>query len=116
MGETVYKICPREAWTSAVATGTYTGSEDDLRDGFIHFSTVDQVAATAAKHFSGQDDLLLLAVDAAQLGDDLKWEPSRRGDLFPHLYGTMPVDAVRLVAPLPLGEDGLHRFPEGMES
>lgn len=116
MSETVYKICSHEDWRRAAEAGEYTGSEDDRRDGFIHFSTADQVAETAAKHFSGQNDLVLVAVDAAQLGDKLKWEPARGGDLFPHLYGAMPVGAVQSVDPLPLGLDGVHRFPERMRS
>jgi uncharacterized protein (DUF952 family) len=83
----------------------------DRRDGFIHFSTATQVVETASKHFVGQSDLLLLSIDATRLGDQLKWEPSRGGALFPHLYGDLDVAAVTRVEPLPLGPDGRHVFP-----
>ena len=83
----------------------------DRRDGFIHFSTGTQVAETAAKHFAGQSDLLLVSVDATRLDNRLKWEPSRGGALFPHLYGDLDVAAVTRVEPLPLGPDGRHVFP-----
>ena len=86
----------------------------DHRDGFIHFSTAAQAAETAAKHFAGQRDLVLLTVDAALLGDRLKWEPSRGGALFPHLYGELALTAVRAGVPLPLDESGRHVFPEGL--
>ena len=91
--------------------GNFRGSTADLRDGFIHFSTAAQVKETAAKHFAGQDDLVLLRVDAEKLGDALKWEPSRGGALFPHLYGAARSTAVSKADPLPLGPDGDHRFP-----
>jgi uncharacterized protein (DUF952 family) len=91
----------------------FRGSEVDRRDGFIHFSTAAQVAGTAAKHFSGQADLLLLCVDSAKLGSRLKWEPSRGGVLFPHLYGDVDLTTVLKVEPLPLGPDGQHIFPFG---
>ena len=93
------------------AEGVFHGAPIDLQDGFIHFSDAKQVAETAAKHFAGQADLLLLHVDTASLGDKLKWEPSRGGALFPHLYGPLALDAVRKVEPLPLGPDGAHVFP-----
>jgi uncharacterized protein (DUF952 family) len=83
-----------------------------MQDGYIHFSGPDQVAETAAKHFAGAADLVLVAVDAPALGSALKWEPSRGGALFPHLYGALPLGAVRWVKPLPLGPDGRHAFPE----
>ncbi|MCC2108816.1 MAG: DUF952 domain-containing protein, partial [Hyphomicrobiales bacterium] len=82
----------------------------DLADGFIHFSTAAQVAETAAKHFAGQTDLLLVAIDGATLGDALKWEPSRGGALFPHLYAPLDPRAAISVRPLPLGADGAHDF------
>jgi len=110
----VYKICPRTLWREAEAEGRLQGSPDDLADGFIHFSTADQLAETATRHFAGQHDLVLLAVDGAALGDDLRWEPSRGGDLFPHLYAPLPVTAVRGVHDLPLRKDGSHAFPAGL--
>jgi uncharacterized protein (DUF952 family) len=107
----VYKICPEPEWKAAVRAGVYRGSAADLRDGFIHFSAAEQVAATAAKHFAEQHDLLLVAVDADPLGAALKWEPSRGGALFPHLYGELPVSAALWVKPLPLDNAGRHVLP-----
>lgn len=89
----------------------FRGSEHDLRDGFIHFSTAAQVAETAARHFAGQRDLLLVRIDSEALGDRLRWEASRGGDLFPHLYGELDPAAVLGVDPLPLGPNGQHQFP-----
>lgn len=110
--QTVYKICTRAAWDAACRSGNYAGSDDDARDGFIHLSAAHQVAATAAKYFRGQPDLLLVALASAQLGSDLAWEPSRGGDLFPHLYAPFPVVAAISVTPLPLTSDGLPLIPE----
>jgi len=90
----------------------FDGAPVDHADGFIHFSTAEQAQETAAKHFMGQDDLLLVAIDAEALGDKLVYEPSRGGALFPHLYGPLALSAVRWVKPLPMNEDGLHTFPE----
>lgn len=98
---TVYKICRRAEWAAAEFAGVYRGNADDRRDGFIHLSAVDQVAGTLARHFAGEDDLVLVAIDTDALGDALKWEPSRRGDLFPHLYGPLPLSAVHAVEALP---------------
>jgi uncharacterized protein (DUF952 family) len=112
MTKTIYKICDAAAWQAAQRIGEFAGSPVDLADGYIHFSTADQVAETAAKHFAGQRDLVLVAVDADALGADLKWEPSRGGALFPHLYGTLPLSAVRWTKPLLLGPDGRHVFPK----
>lgn len=110
----IYKICPRALWREAEAAGAFVGAPIDRQDGFIHFSTAAQVAETASRHFAGQDDLLLIAVDADALGDALRYEPSRGGDLFPHLYGPLSLDAVRAVEALPLGTDGRHIFPAGL--
>jgi uncharacterized protein (DUF952 family) len=107
----IYKICPRALWKAAERDGTFRGAPVDHADGFIHFSTAAQVAETAAKHFAGATDLVLVAVDASALGQALRWEPSRGGALFPHLYGDLPIDIVRWVKPLSLGSDGRHRFP-----
>lgn len=109
---TIYKIVPEMMWRAAEQAGVFTGSEVDSRDGFIHFSTAAQAAETAAKHFAGQRDLLLVGVDSERLGDALKWEPSRGGALFPHLYGPLRTDLATLVVPLPLDLDGQHRFPD----
>lgn len=112
----VYKICPRAAWAEAVASGAFTGSPVDRADGFIHFSTAAQAPETAARHFAGQPDLLLVAVDADALGEALRYEPSRGGDLFPHLYGPLPLSAARWVHELPLGPDGRHLFADLLEA
>ncbi|MDQ0313790.1 DUF952 domain-containing protein [Amorphus orientalis] len=108
---TVYKIVDKDAWRTATAEGVYHGAPVDLADGFIHFSAAHQVEETASKHFRDQDGLLLVAVPTEALGEALKWEPSRGGDLFPHLYGDLPVDAAAWVRPLPLTPTG-HRFPD----
>jgi uncharacterized protein (DUF952 family) len=108
----IYKICETASWQAAARDGVYRGAALDQRDGFIHFSTAAQAGETAAKHFAGVSGLTLVAVDAAALGEALKWEPSRGGDLFPHLYGTLPLAAVRWAKPLPCGPDGRHVFPE----
>jgi uncharacterized protein (DUF952 family) len=111
----VYKICPAPLWREAERSGIFRGSEDDRRDGFIHFSTAAQVAETAAKHFAGQADLLLVRVNAIDLDERLKWEPSRGGALFPHLYGVLELTAVAQVDALPLGPDKRHIFPPLVE-
>jgi uncharacterized protein (DUF952 family) len=109
--KTIYKICDAAAWQAAERVGEFAGAPVDLADGYIHFSAADQVAETAAKHFAGQHDLVLVAVDADALGSALKWGPSRGGALFPHLYDKLPLVAVRWTMPLPLGPDGRHVFP-----
>jgi uncharacterized protein (DUF952 family) len=108
----IYKICSEALWREAERAGVFAGAAIDLEDGYIHFSTAAQAPETAARHFAGQGDLVLVAIDAGALGDGLRWEPSRGGDLFPHLYGELRLDAVRWVRPLPLGPDGRHVFPE----
>lgn len=115
MGGPIYHMCKRAEWEAARSSGTYRGSSQDAADGFIHFSTAEQIIESAAKHRTGQRDLVLIEVEAGALGDALRWEASRGGQLFPHLYGTLPAGAVRRVAPLPLGPDGRHVFPWGLE-
>ena len=109
---TVYKIVTADLWRAAEQSGVFTGAGIDLNDGFIHLSTGAQARRTTRLYFAGQDDLVLVAVDAARLGEALKFEPSRDGDLFPHLYGPLPLEAVRSVRPLPVGTDGHHVFPD----
>ncbi|MGQ0674176.1 MAG: DUF952 domain-containing protein [Hyphomicrobium sp.] len=111
----VFKILPASDWTAAVAAGDYTGSANDNRGGFIHFSAAHQVAGTAARHFRGQGDLVLVAVLAEALGDALVWEPSRGGDLFPHLYGVLPVAAALWTKPMVLGQDGIPIVPADLD-
>jgi uncharacterized protein (DUF952 family) len=107
----VYKICSEALWRAAEQAGRFDGAPVDLADGFIHFSDASTVAETAARHFAGQSDLVLIAVEEERLGDALRWEMSRGETLFPHLYAALPMSAVAWVAPLPLGPDGRHTFP-----
>lgn len=112
MATIVYKITGTDEWRAACDAGVFVGAPVDLADGFIHFSTPEQAAETAARHFAGRGDLLLVALDADAFGPALVWEPSRGGALFPHLYGTFDPEAALWVRPLPLGPDGRHLFPE----
>ncbi len=109
---TIYHMCRREEWEAAAEAGRYGGSSQDAADGFLHFSSAEQIVESAARHRAGQDGLVLLAVDGALLGAALKWEQSRGGALFPHLYGGLPLEAVVRVDDLPLGPDGRHVFPD----
>ncbi len=109
----IYKILRRPEWDTFRAAGETLGAPIDLADGYIHFSTAAQVAETAAKHFATQSDLVLLALNADTLGADLKWEPSRGGQLFPHLYRALRLSEVIWDKSLPLGATG-HIFPEGL--
>ena len=108
----IFKIVPKSMWQEATAEGVFKGAPVDLQDGFIHFSAEDQVRETAAKHFAGQRDLLLAAFDADGFGEKLKWETSRGGALFPHLYDTLDPLTALWVKDLPLAPDGSHDFPE----
>lgn len=113
MSDTViYKVLKRDLWSAAESAGQFEGAGIDLADGYIHFSTTDQLVETVEKHFAGQTDLVLVAVNADALSSEsLKWEASRGGALFPHLYEPLPISAVKSVHDLPLGEDGKHQFP-----
>lgn len=104
----IYKIATAEQWQLAKTTGVFEGAPIDLADGYIHFSTAEQVASTLDKYFAGQRGLLLVAVTAEQFGADLRWEPARGGQLFPHLYAPLPVAAANHVSEIPLGPDGHH--------
>ena len=106
----IYKILPRAAWQAAQAAGVFKGAAIDLTDGYIHFSTAAQAQETASKHFRGQADLVVLEIEAASLGDALKWEPSRGGALFPHLYGALDVKHVRAVREAPLDAHGVPQI------
>jgi uncharacterized protein (DUF952 family) len=114
--ELIYKIAPASLWRQAQDKGRFEGAPIDLTDGFIHFSTKEQAEATAMKHFKGQANLLLIAVDRERLGDDLRFEPARDGGLFPHLYAPLPFDALVFVKPLPLLPDGGHDFTGLLDS
>lgn len=107
----IYHMCRAEEWEAAQRQGVYHGSDQDRADGFLHFSTAEQIAESARRHRAGQAGLLLLAVEAERLADRLRWEPARGGMLFPHLYGSLSPGEVAQVHPLPLGPDGSHRFP-----
>ena len=105
----IYKICARPFWEEARKTGVFMGAEIDITDGYIHFSNDQQVARTLSLHFAGQTNLLLIEVDANGL--DNTWETTRGGQLFPHLYDSLPLSAVSAVWPLALGGDGIHILP-----
>ncbi len=103
----VYKILPRAEWEAALGDGRFDGSAVDLADGFIHFSTAAQAPETARRYFAGQADLLLVGFDGDALGKALKWEPSRGGDLFPHLYAALPTELAVETRAIPLDADGV---------
>ena len=109
----IYKILREDEWKTLRSTGALAGSPVDLADGFVHLSSADQAPETAAKHFAGAEGLRLAAVEEERLGDALKWEPSRGGALFPHLYRELRLSDLAWCQPLPLGPDG-HLFPAGM--
>ncbi len=108
-----YKILTAEQYDRLKSDGVFEGAPIDLADGYIHMSTRDQAAETAARHFAAQDRLVLLMVDLAPFGDSVKWEPSRGGALFPHLYGSLPLSAVAGKVVLRIGDDGRHQFLAG---
>ena len=108
----IYKICPASAWREAERQGVYSGSADDARDGFIHFSTAAQVPETLRKHYFGQRALFLVEVDGEALGAELRWERSRNEELFPHLYGELDLGAVTAILDLRARADGSHDVPE----
>lgn len=112
MPQLMYHMADAEALKAALADSGYAGSPDDIRDGFIHFSTAETLAASAAKHRAGQEGLVLVACDPAQLGDAVKWEEARGSQLFPHLYRALQSQDILWTADLPLGPDGLHQFPD----
>ena len=107
----VYKIADAEAWRNAENSGQFDGSPDDRRDGYIHFSTTEQLAATLLKHYTGRSRLILAAIDSAKLGEALRWEPARGGELFPHLYGPLPLRAVLWFRPITIDSQGRHVLP-----
>ncbi len=112
MEKDIYKIMTNAQWAEFSAKGVFTGASIDLNDGYIHLSTASQVRETAAKHFGGQNNLMLVAIVGEKLGTALKFEVSRGGELFPHLYSSLTLEHVLWAKPLPLGATGLHVFPE----
>ena len=113
MSDVAYKLVDRAEWEAARAAGAYAGSAVDLADGYIHMSSAAQLAETARRHYAGRSDLLLVAVDLTVLGEALKWEASRGGDLFPHLFAALPVSAARQERGLSVDTDGIMRFDDG---
>ncbi len=107
----IFHMCRRDEWAAATRAGRYEGSSQDKADGFIHFSTAETVVESAARHRAGQDGLVLIAAEPERLGAALKWEKSRGGMPFPHLYGALDIGDVKWVKDLPLGADGRHIFP-----
>ena len=117
MSKKIYKVIDRTIWQTALQSGLFHGAEIDLKDGFIHLSARDQVAETVRKHFSGRENLLLIEIETAALaplGDALRWEESRGGQEFPHLYATLDVNLIAATYELPMGADGNHQFPIDM--
>ncbi len=110
----VFKVAPRAAWDAACRDGAFSGSPDDARDGFIHLSLSTQLRGTLAKHFRGQHDLVLVQFETHDLGEALRWEPSRGGEEFPHLYGELPTAIAVAVHTLRLGDDGVPQLPEAL--
>ena len=108
----IFKIADADSWRAALAAGEFRGSADDVRDGFVHFSTAEQARATAARHFAGRADLVIAAIADADLGPALRWETSRGGALFPHLHAALPMHAVVWWRPLPLDANGVHIMPD----
>lgn len=113
MTDIAYKLVDRAEWDAARAAGAYEGSAVDRADGYIHMSTDVQLTGTASRHYAGRDALLLVTVDLTALGDALKWEPSRGGELFPHLYAPLPTDAAVAERGLSVDGDGVMRFDDG---
>lgn len=107
----IYHMADKDDWAKALETGAYPGSPNDIKDGFIHFSTAETVVESAAKHRAGEENLLLLTVESDALGEALKWEEARGGILFPHLFAALKPEQVMKIEDLPLGSDGLHQFP-----
>lgn len=113
MTEVAYKLVDRAEWTQARAAGAYDGSAVDRADGYIHMSTTAQLAETARRHYAGRDGLVLVTVDLTSFGETLRWEASRGGALFPHLYGPLPVSTAAAERPLSVGDDGVMIFEDG---
>eukprot|EP01116_Phalansterium_solitarium_P014513 TRINITY_DN3221_c0_g1_i1.p4 TRINITY_DN3221_c0_g1~~TRINITY_DN3221_c0_g1_i1.p4 ORF type:complete len:115 (+),score=50.22 TRINITY_DN3221_c0_g1_i1:707-1051(+) len=111
----IYKLLGAEDWAAAKAAGSFSGAGVDIADGYIHFSTAKQAQETARRYFANRSDLVLFAVDGDKLGDKIRWEPSRGGDLFPHLYEPLPIELASDVRTLSLGADGVPDLGELLE-
>jgi len=112
----IYKICKKDEWTKAIEKGFYIGSEVDIKDGYIHFSTQEQLKETLEKHFKGQANLIIISFRVIDLADDLRWELARNNDLFPHYYGKIDAKRASTIYPLELGVDGIQKFPKNFFS
>ena len=108
---TIYKVEKKKIWEEEKQKTTYNGSKIDKKDGFIHFSTKEQLQETLEKHYQGQTDLILIAVHSEELGEHLKWEPAREGALFPHLYAPLQKKHIVWEKPIEDISDGTHRLP-----
>ena len=115
MDNQIFHICYASEWNKAIQRGSYLGSTQDKKDGFIHLSTKDQLFESVNLHYFGKAGLVLLTVDRASLGKALKWKKSRKGELFPHLYGPLRMAAVLRVDHIPLKRNGRHSFPSNLE-
>lgn len=111
----IYKVCERSAWEKAVEMGHFVGSSDDVRDGYVHLSTADQLVGTLSKHFAGQTDLVLITFPTDSLAAALRWEPTTSGRIYPHFYGPLPTARATRVAAIGLDANKRHILPEGYE-
>ena len=112
----IYKICSNSEWEKALEEGFYKGSETDIKDGYIHFSTKEQLKETVDKHFKKQENLIIITFNTTDLVENIKWEPARNGDLFPHCYGFIDINFAHNIYSLELGTDGIHKFPKNFFS
>ena len=112
----IYKVCNNNEWKKALEVGCYKGSEIDIKDGYIHFSTKEQLKETVDKHFKKQENLIIITFKTADLVENIKWEPARNGDLFPHYYGLIDTNFAQYIYFLELGADGIHKFPKNFFS
>ena len=109
--KSIYRLCEKNDWDHALTLGVYRGTDLDIQDGYIHLSTAEQVMETAKIYFCGVEHLLLLRINANELGDDLRWEKSRNGEIFPHFYGPLKTEFIRTITELKLDDNGIHIFP-----
>ena len=112
----IYKVCNNNEWKKALEVGCYKGSEIDIKDGYIHFSTKEQLKETVDKHFKKQENLIIITFNTTDLVENIKWEPARNGDLFPHYYGFIDINFAHNIYSLELGTDGIHKFPKNFFS
>ena len=114
-GKSIYRLCEKKDWDDALALGVYRGTELDVQDGYIHLSTAEQLIETAKIYFFGAKHLLLLHINPNNLGDELRWEKSRNGQIFPHFYGRLNTEFIHTITELELDDEGVHIFPKQNE-